>query len=365
MIRDVIREALASGRSQPVATAVTVLVVFGMVLAVMLTTGRTVGAEQQVLGTLDSAGTRSIVIQAEGTAGVTSDILERIQGIDGIEWAGAFSAASDGTNASFGGGSRVPVRTIYTNDVSPFGISPTRGGSVDSSAWASPSALDQLGMREGVGGLELTAEASVAVVGELRVPSFLTAWEPFVLVPDLSASGAESVSVVVVIADRPDLVPPVSEALLSVIAADDPSKISMQTSEGLANLRDLIEGQLGTFSRGLVLALLALTGTLVAVLLYGLVLMRRRDFGRRRALGASRGLIIALILTQTGILAAVGVAAGLAAATMLLVFTGDPLPGPAFTAAIAVLAVSTALLAAVVPAVVASKREPIRELRVP
>ena len=61
---ELIREAIATARSQPVASALTVFMVAGMILAVMLTTGRTVGAEQEVLGSIDSAGTRSITIRA-------------------------------------------------------------------------------------------------------------------------------------------------------------------------------------------------------------------------------------------------------------------------------------------------------------
>lgn len=129
--------------------------------------------------------------------------------------------------------------------------------------------------------------------------------------------------------------------------------------------RSLIEGQLGAFSRWLVIGVLALTGSLVAALLYGLVMMRRKDFGRRRALGATRGLIVALLLAQTGVLAAAGIAIGMLGATIALIAMGDPFPGWAFSAALVVLSLSTALTAATIPALVASRRDPITELRVP
>ena len=93
----ILREAIATARSQPVASVLTVLVISGMVLAVMLTTGRTVGAEQQVLGSLDEMGTRSIVIRAESGAGVTNRVLDRIDVVDGIEWAAAFTSTTDAT----------------------------------------------------------------------------------------------------------------------------------------------------------------------------------------------------------------------------------------------------------------------------
>jgi putative ABC transport system permease protein len=364
MISPLLREAAASARSQPVASVVTVLMVAGMILAVMLTTGRTVGAEQQVLGTIDSAGTRSITVRAEASAGVTSGVMDRIANIEGIEWAAGFSAATDAMNTSILDGIRVPVRLAYGTQFERLGV-PDPSPSPGDIAWASELALEQLGMPDATGGVTLTSGAMYGVAGPLKVPDYLQAFEPAVFIPQPMPAGSELLSVIVVIAASPELVGPVSEAILSVLGADDPSKVTVQTSEALAQLRGLIEGQLASFSRGLVVALLALTGILVAILLYGLVMMRRKDFGRRRALGATRGLIIGLLLLQVGMLAVLGMAVGTAAAAVLLLVSGDPWPGVTFTTALGVLTLITALLAALIPATIASRREPIRELRVP
>lgn len=360
----VVREGAASARSQPVASFVTILMIVGMVVAVMLTTGRTVGAEQQVLGSIDSAGTRSITVRAEAGAGVTSSVLDRLAGIEGIEWAAGFSQAVDATNSAVPDGVKVPVRIAFGSQFEGVGV-PSEIPVPGSSAWASTTALEQLGMLDGVGGVTLTNGATYGVAGSLDLPDFLRGFEPAVFVPQSTPSGDEVLSVVVVIADSPQLVAPVSDAVVSVLGADDPTKVTVQTSEALAQLRSLIEGQLGSFSRGLVIALLALTGMLVAILLYGLVMMRRKDFGRRRALGATRGLIIGLLLVQTGMLALLGIVIGSVLSAVLLLASGDPWPGLAFSVALGILTLITALLAALIPATIASRREPIRELRVP
>ena len=360
----VAREALASAVSQPVASVVTVLMIAGMIIAVMLTTGRTVGAEQAVLGTIDDAGTRTIQVRAETGAGLTADVLDRIADLDGVEWAAAFSAAMDATNTAVPDGTRVPVRLAYGDDLDLLGIpadSPVPGGL----AYASPLALTQFGLADVAGSITTVGGASYGVAGQLEAPEFLAGFEPVVLVPQPGATGAETVNVLMVIAERPDLVSPVADAVLSLLAVDDPTKVTVQTSEALAQLRAIVQTQLGTFSRGLVLVMLAVTGILVAVILYGLVMMRRKDFGRRRALGATRSLIVGLLLTQTALLAVAGVMVGAAASVIALWAAADPLPGWRFTAAIAVLAIATALVAALIPALVAARREPIRELRVP
>jgi len=360
----VVREAYASAKSQPVASALTMLMVAGMIVTVMLTTGRAVAAEQSVLSSIDSAGTRSIVVRADDGAGVTSDVLDRIAGVEGIEWAAAFSSAIDATNTLVPDGTRVPVRFAYGTSLDRLGI-PSASPLPGALAYASHEALEKLGLPEAVGGITLTTGADFAVAGIITTPEFLASFEPVTLVPQPDATGDEVVNVVVVIAARPDLVSPVADATLSVLAADDPTKVTVQTSEALAQLRALIQGQLGSFSRGLVLVVLTITGTLVAIILYGLVMMRRRDFGRRRALGATRGLIIGLLLTQTALLAVGGAVLGTLIGTIGLAATGDPLPGLLFVMATGILAVATAIAAAIVPALTASRREPISELRVP
>lgn len=360
----VVREAAASARSQPVASVVTILMVAGMIVTVMLTTGRTVGAEQNVLGSIDSAGTRSIVVRAETGAGITADVMDRIAGVEGIEWAAAFSSAIDATNTRIPDGTRVPARYAYGPHLQRLGIpgvSPIPGGL----AYASAAALDQLGLIDTAGGIILTTGAGYGVAGRLDTPDFLTGFEPLILIPQPAATGSEPVNVLLVIASRPDLVAPVADAVVSVLAPQDPTKITVQTSEALAQLRALIQGQLGSFSRGLVLIMLAVTGMLVAVILYGLVMMRRKDFGRRRALGATRALIVGLLLTQTALLAALGVAAGTVIAVIVLLAASDPLPGTIFFCATGILAMATATIAALIPAVIAARREPIKELRVP
>lgn len=359
----VTREAVASARSQPVFSIVTILMVAGMVLAVMLTTGRTVGAEQQVLSSIDDVGTRTIAIRAETSAGVTTDVLGRIADIEGIEWAVAFSSATDVTNALIPDGSRVPMRQAFGVDVERLGI-PRMPPNGEGSVYASQQALDHLGLVDVAGAVATTAGVSYAVMGRVNTPEFLIEFEPLILATHPGATQGEPVNVLVIIADRPDLVAPVAAAVLSVLAPDDSTQVSVETSKTLAQLRGLIQDQLSNFSRGMVIAMLALTGTLVAVMLYGLVLMRRKDYGRRRALGATRRLIVTLILFQTASLALVGVALGVTIATGALYATHDPLPGVEFTTALVVLSLATALIAALLPAVYASRREPIRELRV-
>lgn len=362
--RAIAREALATSWAQPVASIVSIVIVAGMCATVLLTTGRTVGAEQAVLGTIDSAGTRSIVVRAEADAGLDQTVLDRIAAIDGIQWAGAFGAATDVRNAAIPGGTRVPVRLAWGDDLSTLGIAEIQPVA-DKSAYASSAALEQLGMPDGSGGVVTTDGEEYAVVGTIDVPDYLQFLEPVIIVPQQRTEQTSPVGVLVVIADTPDLVGPVSSAVLSVLAVDDPTKVKVSTSESLATLRALVQGQLGSFGRNLVIVIFGLTAVLVAAILYGLVMLRRKDFGRRRALGASQGLIVGLLLTQMAALSAVGAVIGSGAAAIGLAATGDPLPGLDFFVAVSVLAIAVGTIAALLPALAAARRDPLRELRVP
>lgn len=358
-----LREASASARSQPVASILTVLMVAGMVLAVLLTTGRTVGAARDVLTSIDDAGTRSIVIRADDSAGITSDVLNRIDRIEGIEWAGAFSSAVDATNTLVADGTRVPVRYAY-GDLEPLGI-PTAFPLPGQVAFGSAQALTEFGLVQDAGSITLTNGLSYAVAGRIETPDYLDILAPLVLIPQPVAAGTESVNIVVIVATSPARVASVADAVVTVLAATDATKVTVETSEALAQIRQLVQRQLGTFSHGLVLAILALTSALVAILQYGLVTMRRKDFGRRRALGASRGFIITLLLTQTALLSLTGIIAGTIVGAAAIVLSGDPLPGADFIIALVVLGILTSLIGSLIPAIVASRKEPIRELRVP
>ncbi|AYF98493.1 ABC transporter permease [Protaetiibacter intestinalis] len=354
------REALASTISSPISAVVTLVVVAAMCAIVLLTTGRTVGAEQAVIDSIDSAGTRAIVVRAQGGAGLTSDVLTRLATIDGIESAVAFGQAYDVTNSSIPDGNRVAARKVYGGDLETLGM--TIASPVPS-AWASGDALSRLGMRGGIGSVTTSLGEDYAVAGELRVPSWLVFLAPVVLIPDTEPE--QPVTVLVVIAERPDLVAPVASAVQAVLAVDDPSQVTVTTSEELAQLRALVQGQLGSFGRGLVILVFAVSGILVAAILTGLVIQRRKDFGRRRALGATRALVVGILLVQSLLLASMGALVGVAVALVVLLAGDDPLPGAAFTAAVAFLAVMVSVVAAVVPALIAARRDPLKELRVP
>lgn len=363
LARAIRNEIAASIRGHLLTSALTFVLVAVMVTTVLLTTGRAVAAQQEVLAGIDSAGTRSIIVKADQAAGIDSSVIDRIATIDGIAWAGAFSAAEDVTNIRTGG-MKVPVRIIWSPQLDAIGLGRSVGLGEEAPplAWGSTLALNQLGLVDRVGAVGTAAGREITVMGQLTSPDYLENLEPLLLTP---ASEPGAVGTIVVIAATPALVSAVAAAVQSVLDPLDPTKVAVSTSERLATLRGLIDQQLSGFNVSLTVGVFVLVGLLIAALQTGLVVMQRKDYGRRRALGASQRLIVLLILGQVVVLAAAGALGGVLVGAIALGVQGASLPGLSFTTAVALLATAIALVSSLIPGVIASHRDPVSELRVP
>jgi predicted permease len=139
-------------------------------------------------------------------------------------------------------------------------------------------------------------------------------------------------------------------------------------------MRDLIGLQLAQPRFAMVLlatfAGLALVLTLVG--LYGVMMYsiarRTREIGVRLALGASRGIVMQMVLRQAAALVgagiAIGIAATLASASVLRsMLYGSAARNPAVLAVVCVVVALTGLLAAYLPALRASSIQPMQALR--
>lgn len=354
-------EALRSGISMPVGSTVTALIVGGACAAILSTTGQTVQAETEVLARIDAAGTRSVVISdTQGRAGITTDAVDRIGRVSGVEWVIGLGPAKDVRAAGNPGGPPAPIRTLYgplPPQIRTDGLNLGSG-----LARTGPEAQTTLGLQQPIGGVT-SGDEDYAVVGSF------TAEDPLLFLNrsliTLPTGGETILRSIHILADTPEQVAQVADAALILLGPEDPTSVAVETSETLAQVRAAVQGELGRFSRRLITLVLAAGLVLVGLNVYGTITSRRRDLGRRRALGASRPTIVTLITTQTTLTAITGAITGtLVTAAILTRITGTP-PEPRFSIAIIILTTLTATLAAIPPAIVAAYRDPVRVLRVP
>jgi putative ABC transport system permease protein len=164
--------------------------------------------------------------------------------------------------------------------------------------------------------------------------------------------------------------PTATAAIREAVRAADPA-IPLQNPR---SVDDLIGGL--TAQRQLNTLLLILFGVVAAALavigVYGVlgysVSERTREIGVRVALGATRGSILRLVLTEGMVLAGIGIASGLASALALgramatLLYEVSP-NDTATLAGIGLITAAAALLASLVPAVRAVRVAPTEALR--
>lgn len=141
--------------------------------------------------------------------------------------------------------------------------------------------------------------------------------------------------------------------------------MQVEASAGVLRLRDAVAGALGASSRQLMLGVLGGGLVLVSVTVLSAVQGRRRDLGRRRAVGASRSAIVVLVLLQTAVAGVMGALVGSVGGVAAVALAAGAAPPWSFSAGVAVATVLIGLVGAVPPALLAAYRDPVRILRVP
>ena len=358
----ILREGLAVAWSQPAATSSAALVIAAACAVIGITAGQVAVAQERVIGRIDEAGTRLIEVTDErGRAGLRAGSVVRVQALEGVRWVIGLGAATDAANAALGKAGRpVPTRVIY-GDL-PFAVSAGRAAR-PGEALVGPDALTALNSRIPALGV-MTGERRLAVVGTFDATDPLEFLDRSILIVPHPASAESPIRGLYVLADDPAWVDDLEQAIRAVVRADVPSELTYATPSVLAELRAIVGGELAANARTVTLGTLAVGVLIVAITIAGAVSLRRRDFGRRRALGASRSAVMLLVLVQSAVAAAVGIVAGTAVAIVVLLRISSA-PPVGFTVGVAGLVLLMALAAGVPPGLLAAMRDPVRILRVP
>lgn len=362
-----VREILAAAWAQRVSTIVTALIIGGSALTILLTSGRSAAAEAAVLATIDQQGTRAVTIRAEGEQSpLNRTMVDELARLPEVEDVVGFSPVQDVTAAAIPDGTRVGMRTAYgTMDGASIGQEVTDLGP---HAWVTPLAADTLGMSSGAssGALRLIDGQEFLVTRAIELPNYLHSLEPAVIVPaNREMDGHRGFATIFILARSPESVGLVNDFARSLLVDVPRQSVTVATSEQMAELRRVVGGQLTAQGRAIVTGVLGGASLATLVNVWGLALMRRRDIGRRRALGATRATIVVLMVGQVAIAALLAAIVG-ALVGLAVLATGDgPVPRPDYVLALVLALTGMASVAAGFPALIASRRDPLTELRVP
>lgn len=355
-------EAARAAAAQRIPSILVATVCAAVCTVTLLTAGRAAAAEAQVLSRLESAGSRQLVVTDESGSGlITPAVLSVVAGMSSVERVIGVDQPVDVTNAAIGpGGTRTPAWILageLSTAVSLVGGRWPRSGE----AIVAVGALDRLGLKHPAGAVEQDGGRQYPVVGALaaRAPfEFLDAGVVF------AHDGRQPVRSIYVVVSGVDVVRATERAVILTIDPTSNRDLTIQSPTGLAELQQAVGGDLGAYGRGSVLLAMGGGGLLVVTVILADVLIRRRDLGRRRALGASRWALTVILVVRTAVAAVPGAVLGLLVGTLAGHALGGTAPW-AFAAGAGVLMLSVASVAAVPPALLAAYRDPVRLIRTP
>ncbi len=350
------RESARVAASTRVISALVALLAMMVPAAVVATTGLNIEAQAAILRRVDDVGARTVTIVSSGAeASIPGSAVDRIARLEGVAWVVGLGPVFDVRHRS-PGGEPTPVRS-YAAVGAPVTF---RRLSSETGAFLSSISARRVGLG---GAYSVLDPGQIPVVGWFNAREPLGSLEAFILVPsDSEELVLERIIVAVRDVGWVDLL---AVNLPSLVGADASQATSIEQSTALLEAREAVRDEVTRRDRTLVLALLGVATALACVVVFAGTIAERRDFGRRRALGATRTQLALLVMLGTLWPAMLGAVLG---ATAGWLFLGSRLGHPPdwrFPLSVGILTVISLVLASALPAAVAATRDPLRILRVP
>ena len=367
--RRLVREGTKMARAYRSASVTIATVTALTCLLAFVTSGRAAATAASIMSSIDNAGARVVVVRTEGGSGLDREVASRIASIEGVQWAVAMGAPRDVHNSAIPNGTPVSARAVYGGI--PHGALGRDLELAPGQAVGTPAVLGRLGFSTATGAVtDGTVAADItAVIGDGSPSTMLT---DYLLTGGWTdANGAtltqrdDPVTAVVVVATSPADVPRLIAAIRGVLGIDDLSTVTIDSSDDLVEVQAVVSGDFGALSRQLGLSVVGVGLAVVALTMILSVSTRRRDFGRRRALGASRSALLVLVAVQAITPAILGAVLGTALGALAVLRMTENLPTADLIAAVPVLATSAAVVGAIPAALLAALRDPVSTLRVP
>lgn len=365
--RTIFTESWFSLVSHPLSSVTSVLITALVCLIALGTAGRTAATEQAVLSTINSVGTTLITVtDSTGQAAISSKAIEILSDIDGVQWVFGLGSANDATLPGIDTthtGTPVTSRTVI--GTIPAEISLISGREpLPGEAIAGTYATQELALADGAGDAVIK-DSKVAVVGTFTTADgpLATLNETLLVAP--YEPGAETIRYLYIRSQAEYDIEAIAQLVQDLLPTSQPHAVTVEVADGALQLRDALSGTLTESSRQILALVLVLGLALIFLNTTATITSRRRDFGRQRAIGATRSALVVIVLLQTTIAALIGSALGTTAGLTYVIATAGAAPSPDFTIGIFALSTLAATLGALTPAIVASRRDPVRILRVP
>jgi putative ABC transport system permease protein len=349
---------------ESVRIASTTRVVSGLVLIlaitvpalVLATAGRSVESQAAIIGRIDQGGTNVMTLVGTGpTAVISATAVDRISRLSGVAWVVGLGPVSD-VRIRGTGGSPTPARA-YRAVRAPvrFGANPSGDG-----AFVSQGSAARVGVAGAYSVLDPTA---TPIVGWFEADDPLGDLNSFVLIPNTDDN--LMLDRIIVATTDPGWVDAVAGNVATMAGLRASTGVTVERSQSLLDARHAVADEVARRDRESVLVILAAATALACVVVFTGTIASRRDFGRRRALGASQRQLTILVMLTTLWPSLIGAVLGTALGSVYLgSLLGHP-PDWRFPVSVGVLTVIALVCSSAPPAAVAATRDPLRVLRVP
>lgn len=362
--KTLIKEATTAARASLVSSILVALVVAATCFAAIATVGRQAALEANLARTLAGPAARTLTLtDTNNSARLTPAVLDSVASLNAAQAAIGIGSPLDVVNGALGPESpKVALATLagsWDQAVTLVrGRLPVPGAA---EVVVSRQMQTDLGLAEPVGFLQSTEGSQWAIVGSFEARAPFDDLTSLALSRVDSATSTEAFRQMMVVATSTSTAGVIQNAALAVVnpAPDD---LSVLSPVAAANASQQVANQLSGFGRSYLLLILGVGGFFVAVVVLSDVLIRRRDLGRRRTLGISRGDLVILVALRTAVPAVLGAVVGTMAALVVGNLSHAMAP-PSFAGASALLASLAAVVASLSPAAYASLRDPVAVMR--
>ena len=311
------------------------------------------------------------VVDRTGAAGLTAVDVTRLATLASVEWVIGLSAVGPlARNAAIGGPVEGYARDAvgsrwYWGDLLHSNLVRLRAGRSPrpGEAVAGEQASATLGLADAVGTVDDESAGAVAIVGTVAPAAAVGNLSAYILIRG-EGSGAQLREILILVRSSGEVEGLVSR-LPGLLAVVDSRSLGVQRAEELLAIRETLANEVGSLNAAVLFASLSTSALLIAILLYGVVEGRRREFGLRRTQGATRTTIAALVLVESLSVSLVGSILGALAGTIVVLLQTSSLADPALTLSITGLVILSALAGSGPPAVNAAMQEPLYVLRSP
>lgn len=347
------------------------LVSFAVLLLVVVLAGQARAQQASVDGEFSRPELRTVsIVDAQGLGVIPWQTSSRAGALDLVEESWALGPAFEVENGAVPGLGRVSAQTIEAPwDSVPIDLVSGRFPTSPREAVVDSGAAAALGLGPAGGWVVDAWGAEWAVVGVYE-PQHAGA-PSTVLVGRSEGSGQASTgrepaarSVTFTVDSLAD-----TELVAAVVAgltdSGAPGQLTVERSGDAQALQGAVSGTVSRFGVMIVATVMASSFVIVSFLSILMVHGRKQEFGRRRALGATRSTIVSLVVVQGTITVATGAVAGALTGALISWSRFDVVPGPGFVAAILVTTVCGSVVAQLPSAVAAGLRDPVRVLRTP